>query len=95
MTMWIISWLITGLVVGVLARLLVPGRHAMGILATILLGIVGAVVGGALYHLIAHGSLSLSGDFDVATAWPGWIFAVLGGVVVLWAYVALSGRRGL
>jgi uncharacterized membrane protein YeaQ/YmgE (transglycosylase-associated protein family) len=95
MSPWsIVVWLVTGLVIGLLARLIVPGRHPMGIVMTIVLGIVGAVVGGALYNLIAHGTVAMGEGFDVGTAWPGWIFAVIGGVVVLWAYVAITARRG-
>jgi uncharacterized membrane protein YeaQ/YmgE (transglycosylase-associated protein family) len=42
----IIAWLITGLVIGALAHLLVPGRNRIGIVLTLLFGIVGALVGG-------------------------------------------------
>ena len=44
--MGIIAWIILGLLVGILARFLAPGRQPMGLVATLLLGIVGAVVGG-------------------------------------------------
>jgi uncharacterized membrane protein YeaQ/YmgE (transglycosylase-associated protein family) len=58
---------------------------------TILLGIVGAVVGGFLYSLVQEAPaepLSLSGN-----AWHGWVVAILGAVIVLWAYVTLYPRR--
>lgn len=89
----ILSWLVTGLVVGLLARLLVPGRQPMGILMTIVLGIVGALMGNVIYNLYTYRAVSPPGGFDVATAWPGWIFALLGGVVVLLIYVVVNGRR--
>ena len=44
----IVAWLITGLVVGALAHLLVPGRQRIGVLLTLLLGIVGALLGGVI-----------------------------------------------
>ena len=44
----IVAWLITGLVVGALAHLLVPGRQRIGVLLTLLFGIVGALIGGIL-----------------------------------------------
>jgi len=44
----IIAWLIIGLVIGALARLLVPGRQHIGVLATMLIGIVAALIGGLL-----------------------------------------------
>jgi uncharacterized membrane protein YeaQ/YmgE (transglycosylase-associated protein family) len=87
----LLSWMVCGLVVGLIARLLVPGRQNMGLLLTMVLGIVGAVVGGFLYSLIQGAPsepFSLSGN-----AWPGWIVAILGAALVLWAYVSLSPRR--
>jgi uncharacterized membrane protein YeaQ/YmgE (transglycosylase-associated protein family) len=86
-----LSWMLCGLVVGLIARLPVPGRQSMGPLLTMVLGIAGAVVGGFLYSL-ARGApsepFSLSGN-----AWHGWVVAVLGAVLVLWAYVTLYPKR--
>ncbi len=48
----ILSWIVCGLVVGLCARLLVPGRQVMSLSMTMLLGIVGALAGGFLYSLI-------------------------------------------
>jgi uncharacterized membrane protein YeaQ/YmgE (transglycosylase-associated protein family) len=88
-----LGWILAGLIVGAIARLLVPGRQPIGCAMTIVLGIVGAVVGGALYNLIAHGRLARGGDFNLGDAWPGWLFAIIGGVLVLFLFEALSGRR--
>lgn len=87
----LLSWMLCGLIVGLIARALLPGRQSMGLLMTMVLGIVGAVVGGFLYSLIqgAPGEpLSLSGN-----ARQGWIVAIIGPLVVLWAYVSLYRRR--
>lgn len=87
----ILSWMLCGLLVGLIARLLVPGPQGMGLLMTMVLGIVGAIVGGFLYSLIRgvpSEPFSLNGN-----AWQGWIVAILGGVLVLWAYVVLQARR--
>jgi uncharacterized membrane protein YeaQ/YmgE (transglycosylase-associated protein family) len=87
----LLSWVVCGLIVGLIARFLFPGRQSMGLLLTVVLGIVGAVVGGFLYSLIQGAPaepFSLSGN-----AWHGWIVAVIGAVVVLWAYVSLYPRR--
>jgi uncharacterized membrane protein YeaQ/YmgE (transglycosylase-associated protein family) len=65
----------------------------MSLLATMVLGIVGAIVGGFLYSLIQgtpREPFSLSG-----TAWQGWIIAILGGVLVLWAATGFYSRRQL
>jgi uncharacterized membrane protein YeaQ/YmgE (transglycosylase-associated protein family) len=77
----VLSWALCGLIVGLIARLLVPGRHPLGILRTILLGILGAFVGGLIYWAIYRSS----GDpFSFAgNAWHGWIFSILGAVLLL------------
>jgi uncharacterized membrane protein YeaQ/YmgE (transglycosylase-associated protein family) len=94
--MWIgslIGWVIAGLIVGAIARLLVPGRQNMGIGLTIVLGIVGAMVGGFIGSMLFGPNLVMdgTGTYAVATAWPGWIMAIIGGVIVLWVTLALAG----
>lgn len=87
----LLSWMLCGLIVGLVARLLVPGRHNMSLLLTMVLGIVGAVVGGFLYALVQGAP---SEPFSLAgNAWHGWIVAILGAVLVLWLYVTLYPRR--
>jgi uncharacterized membrane protein YeaQ/YmgE (transglycosylase-associated protein family) len=88
-----LSWIVCGLIVGLIARALLPGRQGMGLVLTMVLGIVGAVVGGFLYSAVRGAPsdpFSLSGN-----AWHGWVVAILGAVFVLWVYVALYRRRGL
>ena len=88
----ILSWIIAGLIVGAIARLLVPGRQNIGVALTIVLGIVGALVGGFISTLIfGSAPLSYTGDYPVDTAWPGWIMAIVGGVLVLWITLAVAG----
>lgn len=88
----LLSWMLCGLIVGLIARLLIPGTQNMGLLMTMVLGIVGAVVGGFLYSFIQGGvpsePFSLSGN-----AWHGWIVAVLGAMLVLWSYGRLYPRK--
>jgi uncharacterized membrane protein YeaQ/YmgE (transglycosylase-associated protein family) len=86
----VISWLVCGLIVGLIARILVPGWHHFGLLKTMVLGIIGSFVGGLLFWMLwgAPGDpFSLSGN-----AWHGWIMAILGAVLVLWGYGALNRR---
>ncbi|MFO0863718.1 MAG: GlsB/YeaQ/YmgE family stress response membrane protein [Gemmataceae bacterium] len=75
----ILGWLVVGLVVGVVARLMMPGRQGMGILATMALGIVGALVGGAISYFVWGYDLE---PFSLY-AWPGYVFAVLGSILIL------------
>lgn len=86
--MAIIGWLIAGLITGAIARLLVPGRQPLGILMTIVLGIVGAMLGGGISWLIWGNP----GDPFSEYAWPGYLLSILGAVIVLAIY--LSTTRG-
>ena len=87
----LLSWMVCGLVAGLLARMLLPGQQSMGLPLTMVLGIVGAVVGGFLYSLVQGAPsqpFSLSGN-----AWHGWIVAILGAMLVLWAYVTFYAKK--
>lgn len=86
--MSILFFVIFGLIVGLLARALIPGRQTMGLLATAVLGMVGSFVGGAVGNLIAGRSI-----LDTAPA--GFIGSVVGALLVLVAVMAAGGRRGL
>ena len=86
----IASWIITGLIVGALARALMPGRQSIGLVGTILLGIVGAFVGGFIASLFTGGlNEARAADWDFRT----WLAAVAGGVLVLWAYLSFTADR--
>ena len=87
----ILSWMLCGLIVGLIARLIVPQRLNISLLFTMVLGIVGALVGGFLYTLV-QGTPSEPFSFS-GNAWHGWIVAILGAVLVLWAYGTLYPRR--
>jgi uncharacterized membrane protein YeaQ/YmgE (transglycosylase-associated protein family) len=77
MLMNIIGWIIFGLIVGIVAKFLMPGRDPGGFIITTLLGIAGALVGGFLGQFLG---LYREGD-------PvGFIMAVLGSIVLLWIY---------
>jgi len=78
---YVLGWILFGLVVGVVAKLLMPGRDPGGFIVTTLLGIVGALFGGFLGR-----ALGLYGPNQAA----GFIMSVLGAVVVLFLYRWLS-----
>ena len=73
--MVVLSWIVVGLLAGLLARFLVPGRDPMGCLGTILLGVVGSFVGGFLWELIQFHKFELRPT--------GFIGSVVGAVLVL------------
>jgi uncharacterized membrane protein YeaQ/YmgE (transglycosylase-associated protein family) len=85
----VLSWILTGLVVGLIARALLPGRQSVGLIMTIVLGIAGAFVGGLISSFIWP---TWTDNPDVSLMWPGWLMAILGAVIVLWGYVALTGH---
>lgn len=83
---FIITLIIIGAIAGFIARALVPGKDAMSVPATILLGIVGSFVGGFLASLIGRGD----GDW-LSTS--GIIGSIIGAVIALLVYNAVSGRK--
>ncbi|MEX5295221.1 GlsB/YeaQ/YmgE family stress response membrane protein [Kocuria sp. CPCC 205268] len=86
--MGIISWIVLGLIAGALAKLIMPGNQGGGILVTMVLGIVGALLGGFLGSLIGIGDLE--SVFDIGTI----ITAVVGALIVLFIWGAVTGRKG-
>ena len=86
--MGIIGWLLLGLVAGALARLLVPGRDPMGILGTILLGVVGSFIGGFLWYLIEFHRIPHK--FHTS----GIIGSIIGAVVLLLILRLTGAERG-
>jgi uncharacterized membrane protein YeaQ/YmgE (transglycosylase-associated protein family) len=83
----IMAWIIFGLIIGVIAKLLMPGRDPGGFIITILLGIAGSVLGGFVGR-----ALGLYGP-DARAA--GWIVSILGAVILLALYRLIAGRRTL
>ena len=80
--------LVIGLISGAIARAVVPGRHKMSIGSTILLGIVGSVVGGLLGYLI-FGKDSSDGFLQPS----GLIGSIIGAIIVLVIYLQVVKRR--
>ena len=82
--MTILGWILFGLIVGALAKLVMPGRDPGGIIVTMLLGIAGAVLGGFLGR-----AMGFYGPGDAA----GFIMSFLGAIVLLWIYRLVVRRR--
>jgi uncharacterized membrane protein YeaQ/YmgE (transglycosylase-associated protein family) len=84
--MGIISWIVFGLIAGVLAKWIMPGKDPGGIIVTALVGIVGAFVGGYLGTLLGMGAVD---GFDIRS----FFLAIVGGVLLLVGYRIVTGRR--
>lgn len=78
--------IIVGLVAGLLARAIKPGNDAMGWIMTIVLGIVGAMLGGFVAGLIG---------IDADGGFTGLIFSVIGAIILLFLYEMIMNRRGV
>ncbi|MEU2393489.1 GlsB/YeaQ/YmgE family stress response membrane protein [Streptomyces sp. NPDC007369] len=86
--MGIIGWILLGLLAGIIAKFLMPGRDPGGIIVTILIGIAGALLGGWLGKVI-FGVESVDGFFELST----WIAAIVGSLILLALYRLVAGRR--
>lgn len=71
-----IGFIIAGLIIGLLARLILPGRQKIGLLWTLLLGVIGSVIGGTIANLIGSGDIM---ELNVL----GFVFAVIASVALL------------
>ena len=83
----LIFWIIVGLIAGALAKLVMPGDDPGGIVVTIIIGVVGALLGGFLLHLLGIGGGAGSGGFIFSI-----IAGVIGAVILLAIYRAVAPR---
>lgn len=80
----ILVYIVAGLIIGALARLIVPGRQSMGVLATIVVGVIAAIIGGLLWNAIFPTNAGIA-----------WIGSVIVAVILVWIYAGATGRRTL
>jgi len=81
----LISWIVFGLIVGLLARFLLPGKDPMGMIMTILLGIAGSILGGLVGSYLLGSSTN--GGFQPA----GFLFSLLGAILLVFVFRKLRG----
>jgi uncharacterized membrane protein YeaQ/YmgE (transglycosylase-associated protein family) len=84
--MTVLGWIVFGLIVGLVGKLLMPGKDPGGFLATIAIGMIGAVIGGFLGRL-----LGMYGEGDPV----GFAMAVVGAILFLWLYRMITRRSSL
>lgn len=85
--MGILLWIIFGLIAGIIAKLILPGRDPGGCIITMLLGIVGAFVGGFIFEQLTGRPDVMRFDFGSL------VVAIIGAIVVLLIYRLIVGRR--
>lgn len=81
-----IGFIIAGLVIGALARLIKPGKQNLGLVATLLLGLVGSVIGGSIASLLGTGDI-----FELNVL--GFIVSVIAAVLLIGVAESVAGRR--
>jgi uncharacterized membrane protein YeaQ/YmgE (transglycosylase-associated protein family) len=84
--MGILGWIVLGLIAGAIAKLIMPGDDPGGIIVTMLLGIIGAVIGGFLGSRIF--GIGLQSFWNLQT----WIVAIIGSLILLLIYRLIAGR---
>jgi uncharacterized membrane protein YeaQ/YmgE (transglycosylase-associated protein family) len=85
--MGIVSWLLFGLLAGLVARAVTPGRHKIGCLSTLAVGLVGALLGGLIGDVVLGHKVHFGWDLGP------FLLAVVGAVVLLLGLEALAGKR--
>jgi uncharacterized membrane protein YeaQ/YmgE (transglycosylase-associated protein family) len=85
--MGIIGWIVLGIAAGAIAKLILPGKQGGGIIVTMILGIVGAVLGGFLGSAIF--GASLENFWSLQT----WVLAIVGAIIVLLIWGLVTGRK--
>lgn len=86
----IIAWILLGLIAGAIAKAIYPGRQGGGILATIVLGVIGAFVGGTLFTLFTTRTLALAAPgFNIG----GIVVAVIGAIIAIFLWEFFNSRR--
>ncbi|GAB3652593.1 GlsB/YeaQ/YmgE family stress response membrane protein [Glycomyces tarimensis] len=80
-----IGFIVAGLIIGALARLVTPGKQRLGIIATLILGLVGSVIGGTIANLLGTGGIM---ELNVL----GFICAVIAAVLLIGVAEGIAGR---
>ncbi|WP_306233946.1 GlsB/YeaQ/YmgE family stress response membrane protein [Agrococcus beijingensis] len=86
--MGILGWIVLGLIAGAIAKLILPGRQGGGWIMTLILGVVGALLGGFIGSVLFN--TGIEGFFDIST----WLLAIGGAIIVLLIYGLLTKNRG-
>jgi uncharacterized membrane protein YeaQ/YmgE (transglycosylase-associated protein family) len=81
----IIAWVVLGLLAGAIAKAIYPGYQGGGILSTMILGIIGAFVGGTIFTLIRTGTLQITAA-GAGLSIPGLIVAIIGAMIAIYLW---------
>ncbi|AHJ26826.1 GlsB/YeaQ/YmgE family stress response membrane protein [Nodularia spumigena CS-584] len=85
----LIAWVILGLLAGAIGKAIYPGSQGGGILSTMILGIIGAFIGGSVFSLIQTGTLQLTA---ASLSIPGLFVAVIGSMIAIYLWGLFTSR---
>ena len=84
--MSLVAWIVVGLIAGWLAKMISPGPERGGLLVTLIIGVIGALVGGVLFNYFGRSGATGITLYSI-------LVATVGAVVFLWVWKMLAGRR--
>lgn len=84
--MGLISWIVFGLIAGAIAKFIMPGKDPGGCIITMIIGVIGALLGGFIATALGFGGIS---GFD----WRSMLIAILGALLLLFIWRMIAGRR--
>jgi uncharacterized membrane protein YeaQ/YmgE (transglycosylase-associated protein family) len=85
----LIAWAILGLLAGAIGKAIYPGSQGGGILSTMILGIIGAFIGGSVFSLLQTGTLQLTA---ASLSIPGLFVAVIGSIIAIYLWGLFTSR---
>ncbi|MEA5581156.1 GlsB/YeaQ/YmgE family stress response membrane protein [Nodularia harveyana UHCC-0300] len=88
----IIAWAILGILAGAIGKAIYPGSQGGGILSTMILGIIGAFLGGSIFTLLQTGQIQLTA---ATLSIPGLFVAVIGSIIAIYLWGLFTNRRSV
>jgi uncharacterized membrane protein YeaQ/YmgE (transglycosylase-associated protein family) len=88
----ILAWIVLGILAGAIAKAIYPGYQGGGILSTMILGIIGAFIGGSLFTLLRTGTLQITAA-GAGFSIPGLLISIIGAVIAIYLWGLFSSSR--
>lgn len=88
----ILAWIVLGILAGAIAKAIYPGYQGGGILSTMILGIIGAFIGGSLFTLFRTGTLQITAA-GAGFSIPGLLISIIGAVIAIYLWGLFSSSR--
>jgi uncharacterized membrane protein YeaQ/YmgE (transglycosylase-associated protein family) len=86
----LLAWIMLGIIAGAIAKAIYPGRQGGGIIATMILGMIGALIGGSLVSLLGKSGAAYAAGATLSI--PSLIIAVIGAIIAIFLWGLVTGR---